>query len=225
MTPRRFWRTCPGEIKLPRRSKGRGILSASCFLKLRTILWHQIFVANSLCLDVSSGSAIERWIWKTALFKLVGRLLPTHLGTNILSVFWVDDFPFPKVGYGFVLLEGKSSRNSGRDPYPTFWRRSPLRKNPVLLAGLFRNRNWFLAYQKREIQKHACYLASICNLFFFENQFFFKVQRCQHFFLPSKIYIDVSYLQLFWTSFMELYRISLRSTPLPVTVTFFRFPP
>ena len=66
--------------KLPRRSKGRGILSTSCFLKQRTILWHQIFVASSLCLDVSSGSAIERWIWKTALFKLVGRLLPTHPG-------------------------------------------------------------------------------------------------------------------------------------------------
>ena len=66
--------------KLPRRSKGRGILSTSCFLKQRTILWHQIFVASSLCLDVSSGSAIERWIWRTALFKLVGRLLPTHPG-------------------------------------------------------------------------------------------------------------------------------------------------
>ena len=128
-------------------------------------------------------------------WELTYYLFPSrHTFVSMIFLFqrWdMDSFPWRVI---------KSSRNSGRDPYPTFWRRSPLRKNPVLLAGLFKNRNWFLAYQKREIQKHACYLASICNLFFFENEW----SLVNIFFCPPKIYIDVFYLQLFWTSFMEL---------------------
>merc|ERR1719428_2558557 len=49
---------------------------------------------------------------------------PTRYGSRlyyVLHYYLADDT---------VEMLESLARNSGRDPYPTFWRRSPLRKNP-----------------------------------------------------------------------------------------------